>query len=199
METDLEYDYTIKLLLVGDSSVGKTNFISVFIEKEFNQNYMTTTGIDLKASSIEINNKKIKIQLWDTAGQEKYRAITKNLFLKVQGVLVVYDITNEDSFKSIKSWVNTIKDECGKQMQMIIVGNKCDLNDQRIIDKNAAMEYAKQEKIEYIETSCKTGENIQKAIAILCEKVLDTTEFTNDFSFTLDATTVSKKNKRKCC
>ena len=160
---------------------------------------MTTTGIDLKASSIEINNKKIKIQLWDTAGQEKYRAITKNLFLKVQGVLVVYDITNEDSFKSIKSWVNTIKDECGKQMQMIIVGNKCDLNDQRIIDKNAAMEYAKQEKIEYIETSCKTGENIQKAIAILCEKVLDTTEFTNDFSFTLDATTVSKKNKRKCC
>ena len=124
MDTELEYDYIIKLLIVGDSSVGKTNFISVFIEKEFNQNYMTTTGIDLKTNSIEINNKKIKVQLWDTAGQEKYRAITKNLFLKVQGVLVVYDITNEDSFKNIKSWVDTIKDECGKQMQMIIVGNK---------------------------------------------------------------------------
>ena len=199
MEIESDFDYTIKLLVIGDTTVGKTNFIRMFIENQFNPNYMTTSGIDLKTNTINIKNKKIRVQLWDTAGQEKYRAITKNLFLKVQGVLVVYDITNEDSFKNIKSWVNTIKEECGKQMQMIIVGNKCDLNEQRVVDKNTAMEYAKQEKIEYIETSCKTGENIQKAITILCEKVLDTSEFTNDFSFTLDATTLSKKGKRKCC
>ena len=199
MDSDSDFDYTIKLLLVGDSSVGKTNFISMFIYKKFNQNYMTTTGIDLKASCIEVKNKKIKVQLWDTAGQEKYRSITKNLFLKVQGVLVVYDITNENSFKSLKSWVKTIKDECGKQMQMLIVGNKSDLEEQRIISKQIALEYAKEEKIEYIETSCKSGENIVKAITLLCEKVLENTELGNDFSFTLDNTAMINKKKHKCC
>ena len=114
-------------------------------------------------------------------------------------MLIVYDITNENSFSSLKSWVKTIKDECGKQMQMVIVGNKSDLEENRVIDKTIASEFAKEEKIDYIETSCKTGENIQKSISLLCEKVLENTEFTNDFSFTLDATSFSKKSKRKCC
>ena len=199
MELDSDFDYTIKILVVGDSTVGKTNFIRMFIENKFNQNYMTTSGIDLKTSSIEIKNKKIRVQLWDTAGQEKYKAITKNLFLKVQAALIVYDITNEETFNNLKTWVRSIKEECGKQIQMLIIGNKNDLNEERVVDKNIAMEYAKEEKIDYLETSSKTGDNIQKAISLLCEKVLENTEFTNDFSFTLDATTVSNKNKRKCC
>ena len=199
MEIDSDFDYTKKILVVGDSTVGKTNFIRMFIENKFYQNYMTTSGIDLKTSNIEIKNKKIRVQLWDTAGQEKYRAITTNLFLKVQGVLLVYDLTNEESFDNLKSWVKLIKDECGKQMQMLIVGNKNDLDEQRVIDKNIASEYAKEEKLEYIETSSKTGDNVQKAITMLCEKVLDNTEITNDFSFTLDATRMSQKDKSKCC
>ena len=199
MEIDSDFDYTIKILVVGDSTVGKTNFIRMFIENKFFQTYMTTSGIDLKTSNIEIKNKKIRVQLWDTAGQEKYRAITTNLFLKVQGVLLVYDLTNEESFNNLKSWVKLIKDECGKQMQMLIVGNKSDLDEQRVVDKNIANEYAKEEKLEYIETSSKTGDNVQKAITMLCEKVLDNTEITNDFSFTLDATRMSQKDKSKCC
>ena len=199
MEPESDFDYTIKLLVVGDSSVGKTNFISMFIENKFNQAYMTTSGMDLRTSSIEVKNKKIRVQLWDTAGQEKYRAITKNLFLKVQGVLVVYDITNENSFTNLKTWVKSIKEECGKSMQMIIVGNKCDLNDQRVIDKQKALEYAEEEKVEYIETSSKTGENVQKAISQLCEKVLENNEMGAEFSFTLDASSFAKNNKRKCC
>ena len=199
MEIDSDFDYTIKILVVGDSTVGKTNFIRMFIENKFFQTYMTTSGIDLKTSNIEIKNKKIRVQLWDTAGQEKYRAITTNLFLKVQGVLLVYDLTNEESFNNLKSWVKLIKDECGKQMQMLIVGNKSDLDEQRVVDKNIANEYAKEEKLEYIETSSKTGDNIQKAITMLCEKILDNTEITNDFSFTIDATHLTQKDKSKCC
>jgi Ras-related protein Rab-1A len=199
MELDSDFDYTIKILVVGDSTVGKTNFIRMFIENKFNQNYMTTSGIDLKTSSIEIKNKKIRVQLWDTAGQEKYKAITKNLFLKVQAALIVYDITNEETFNNLKTWVRSIKEECGKQIQMLIIGNKNDLNEERVVDKNIAMEYAKEEKIDYLETSSKTGDNIQKAISLLCEKVLENTEFTNDFSFTLDASAISQKNKSKCC
>ena len=199
MELDSDFDYTIKILVVGDSTVGKTNFIRMFIENKFNQNYMTTSGIDLKTSSIEIKNKKIRVQLWDTAGQEKYKAITKNLFLKVQAALIVYDITNEETFNNLKTWVRSIKEECGKQIQMLIIGNKNDLNEERVVDKNIAMEYAKEEKIDYLETSSKTGDNIQKAISLLCEKVLENTEFTNDLSFTLDASAISQKNKSKCC
>ena len=199
MEQESDFDYTIKLLVVGDSSVGITNFITQFIENKFNQTYMTTSGMDLKTSSIVVKNKKIRVQLWDTAGQEKYRAITKNLFLKVQGALVVYDITNDNSFTNLKTWVKSIKEECGKSMQMIIVGNKCDLDDQRVIEKEKALEYAEEEKVEYIETSSKTGENVQKAISQLCEKVLENNEMGAEFSFTLDASSFSKNNKRKCC
>ena len=112
---------------------------------------------------------------------------------------MVYDITNEESFNNLKMWVKSIREECGKQMQMIIIGNKCDLNEERTVDKNKVMEYAKEEKLDYIETSSKTGENIHKAITLLCEKVLDNTDFSNDFSFTLDEATVTKKTKNKCC
>ena len=198
MESQNEFDYTIKLLLVGDSCVGKTNFIYQFIEKKFSQNHMATTGIDLKYTTIEYKNKKIRIQLWDTAGQEKYRSITKNLFLKVQGILAVYDITDENSFISLKTWIKTIKEECGSHMPVIIVGNKSDLEDQRIVDKNDAFIYAKELKIEYIECSSKTGDNIEKAISLITEKVLENSEFVNDFSFTLDSSNFTNQ-KKKCC
>ena len=147
---DANYDLTLKLLVVGDSSVGKTNFVMRLINNEFSKNYMTTSGIDLKTTDIEIKNKKIHIQLWDTAGQEKYKAITKNLFLKVMGALIIYDITNEASYNNLKSWVKLIKEECGKHMQLIILGNKSDLNDQRKISKDEAINYAKEQNIEYI-------------------------------------------------
>ncbi len=189
----------IKVTLIGESSVGKTSIINRYTRDDFAQDLESTLGANYSQKKIVRHGKKIRLDLWDTAGQEKYRAITKNLFLKVQGVLIVYDITNENSFSSLKSWVKTIKDECGKQMQMVIVGNKSDLEENRVIDKTIASEFAKEEKIDYIETSCKTGENIQKSISLLCEKVLENTEFTNDFSFTLDATSFSKKSKRKCC
>ena len=199
MIEESEFDYTIKLLIVGDSSVGKTNFIYRFIEDKFSQNYMATTGIDLKTSNIELNGKKIRVQLWDTAGQEKYRAITKNLFLKVQGVLALYDITNEDSFVNLKSWVKLIKEECGNHMPILIVGNKSDLDDKRSVEKDAANAYAKDEKVEYIETSSKLGDNVNEAISLMAEKVLENSEFGNDCSFTLDASSLAGKNKHKCC
>ena len=199
MESEEEFECTIKLLIIGDSNVGKTNFIFRFIENKFMQNYMATTGIDLKTSIIELNGKKIRIQLWDTAGQEKYRSITKNLFLKVQGFIVIYDITNENSFINIQTWIKLIREECGNHIPVIIVGNKNDLESQRVISKTEAISYAKEEKTEYIEASPKTGENIKNAIIIIAEKVLESLNSTNEFSFTLDTSGITHKKKRKCC
>lgn len=198
MELETEFDYTIKILLLGDTTVGKTNIINMFIDKVFNQNYMTSSGMDIKNASLEIQNKKLKVQLWDTCGQEKYKSITKTLFLKVQGILAVYDITNIESFTNLKNWINTIKED-GNQMKMMIVGNKTDLDAQRAVKKEEAIKYAQEEKIDYIETSCKTGENIQKVITLLCEKILDNTNLSKDLSFTLDTSSYKRKNRHKCC
>ena len=194
---DDNYDITLKLLIVGGSGVGKTNFVNRFWNNEFNQMYMSTTGVDSKSKVIELKNKKVRIQIWDTAGQEKYKAITKNLFLKVMGALILYDITDESSFEKLKTWVSTIKEECGRHMQMIIVGNKSDLDEQRKMDKEDAMNFAKEQNIEYIECSSKTGENVLKAVSLLCEKILDINDVVADGSFMLDASLISTPVKKK--
>ena len=194
---DANYDLTLKLLVVGDSSVGKTNFVMRLINNEFSKNYMTTSGIDLKTTDIEIKNKKIHIQLWDTAGQEKYKAITKNLFLKVMGALIIYDITNEASYNNLKSWVKLIKEECGKHMQLIILGNKSDLDAQRKISKDEAINYAKEQKIDYIETSSKTGENVKKAVTMICESILENKEMNDSSSFVLDNSSYLMDKRKK--
>ena len=199
MEEDPEIDYTIKLLIVGDSCVGKSNFIYRFIENSFCEEYLATTGIDLKTVNMKIKDKMIRVQLWDSAGQEKYRAITKNLFLKVLGALVFYDITNENSFNNLKEWVKSIKEECGGHMQMIIIGNKNDLEDKRVVKKDVAEAYAREQKIDYMETSSKTGENVQEAIISLCEKILKSEELSKDVSFTLDKSSFFITKKKKCC
>ena len=197
---DDNFDITLKLLIVGGSGVGKTNFVNRFWNNEFNQMYMSTTGVDSKSKVIELKNKKVRIQIWDTAGQEKYKAITKNLFLKVMGALILYDITDESSFEKLKTWVSTIKEECGRHMQMIIVGNKSDLDEQRKTDKEDAMNFAKEQNIEYIECSSKTGENVLKAVSLLCEKILDINDVVADGSFMLDASLISTPvKKKKCC
>ncbi len=193
------FDLTLKILIVGDSSVGKTNFINRFIENKFNNNYMTTSGIDLKTANLEIKNKNIRIQIWDTAGQEKYKAITKNLFLKVMGAIIIFDITNEKSFNNLKNWVQMVKEECGPHMTIIIVGNKNDLIEQRKINEEEVIAYANKQKLDYIETSCKTGENVKKAVTILCEKILETKEINEDPSFILDNTIFQNQKKKKCC
>ena len=199
MNSDKEYEYLIKILIVGDSTVGKTNFIKKYVENKFNESYFASTGIDLITTSIKIEGKSFKIQIWDTAGQEKYRAMTKNLFLKTQGIVIIFDISNETSFINLKSWMNDIKEECSADIPMILVGNKLDLEDKRVIDKERAMEFAKNEKLEYIETSSKTGENINKALSLIIEKIYQRADSNSNFSFTLDDGTVKKKSKKMWC
>ena len=199
MNSDKEYELLIKILIIGDSTVGKTNFIKKYVGEKFKEGYFASTGIDLITTSIKIEGKSFKIQIWDTAGQEKYRAMTKNLFLKTQGIVILFDISNETSFINLKSWMNDIKDECSRDIPIILVGNKSDLVDKRVIDKERAMEYAKNENLEYIETSSKTGENINKALSLIIEKIYQRADSNSNFSFTLDDGTVKKKSKKMCC
>ena len=199
MTSEKEYEFIIKILIIGDSTVGKTNFVYKLSEDKFSENYFASTGIELKTTSIQIDGKSIKIQLWDTAGQEKYRAMIKNLYLKSQGIIILFDITNETSFINLKNWMSQIKESCGEDIPILLVGNKIDLEDNRVINKERAMEYANNENIEYIEVSSKTGENINKALTSLLQKILKRDDSNSNFSFTLDAGTVKKKAKHNCC
>ena len=199
MTDNVEPETSIKLLVLGDSSVGKSNFIGRFINEEFSPTHISSSGLDLKTKDIELQNKIIRVQLWDTAGQEKYRSITKNLFLRVQGIIAVFDLTNEDSFTSIKSWIITIREECGSHMPVILVGNKCDLVDEKIISDEEANTYAKKEKLQYFETSTKDDINIKKSIEEICSKIIKSNFSRNDCSFSLDYSVMDKQKKKTCC
>ena len=195
---DSEPENIIKLLVLGDLSVGKSSFIYRFIEDKFSTDELVTTGLDLKTADLIIDSQKIRVQLWDSAGQEKYKSITKNLILRVQGILLLFDISNKESFDNLSIWTKIIKEECGNNMPVLIVGNKNDLEGMRLVKKEEAKKFAQNLKIQYIETSCKTGDNIKKTIDLICKKILGNFLMKNDVSFSLDSSALVVK-KKKCC
>ncbi len=196
---DSEPEISIKLLVLGDLSVGKSSFIYRFIEDKFNTDSIPTTGLDLKTADLLINNKKVRVQLWDTVGQEKYKSITQNLILRVQGIIILFDITNKDSFNNLNEWIKTVREQVGNNLAILLVGNKCDLEENRLVFKEEANIFAKNEKIKYIETSCKTGENIIKAIDYICEKIINSFTLKNDLSFSLDSSSLIVAKRKNCC
>ena len=198
MDLNAEYDYSIKLLIIGDSCVGKSNYIIRLIHDQFNKEYLASVGLELKRSEIIINNKKIQLQIWDTAGQVKYKAVTKSLFSKVQGFIAMFDLTKGESFENIKNTIKSIKNECGEHTPIILVGNKNDKNE-REVSEHDIKSYISMEKLNYIETSSKTGENIKKSINIICNEIMEKNIFIRNASFSLDSSQLIEKKKRKCC
>ena len=202
MEDIAEFEYSLKLLLLGDSCVGKSNFIFRFINNEFNGHHLSSSGIELKSTELIIDNKKLHLQLWDTAGQEKFKSVTKSLFMQVQGFIAMFDLTKEESFINIKSWIKSIKEECGSHIPILLVGNKNDLKDLRIISDEEIKEFINKENLKYIETSSKTGDNVKKAINIICKQISELEIYENgigESSFSLDSIKLINKKKKICC
>ena len=203
MELEAEFEYSIKLLLIGDSCVGKSNFIFRFTNNEFKGIHLSSAGIELKNTEIVIDNKKLHLLIWDTAGQEKYKSVTKTLFTKVQGFIAMFDLTKEETFINVKAWITLIKEECGSHTPILLVGNKNDLKDTPFISEEKIKKYSKDEGLEYIQTSSKTGDNIKKAINIICrlvaEKIEEETSFNRHFSFSLDSEQYNKKKTKILC
>ena len=199
MNIDSDFDYLIRLVLLGDSTVGKTNLVLRFTENVFSDNSLPTLGQDFKSKLITLKSKKTaKINIWDTAGQERYMSINKSIYQKVDGVMLVYDITNRETFTNTENWIKEIK-EFNHNMPIMLVGNKADLNNERIVEYEEGKKYADDNKLKFIEVSALNGENVDKAFI----------EFGNDiFSFLkkkLNSDSVSLesskkgKRKKKCC
>lgn len=165
------YDYLFKLLLIGDSGVGKTCLLFRFSEDNFNQTFIATIGIDFKIRTIDIDGKKIKLQIWDTAGQERFRTITTAYYRGAMGIMLVYDVTNEKSFQNISSWVRSIKEHASRDVDQMLLANKCDMRDKRVISPEQGQQLANELSIRYMETSAKLGDFVDEAFITLARDI----------------------------
>ncbi|KAM7029059.1 ras-related protein Rab-13 isoform 2-T2 [Acridotheres tristis] len=132
------YDHLFKLLLIGDSGVGKTCLVIRFAEDNFSSTYISTIGIDFKIRTVDIDGKKIKLQVWDTAGQERFKTITTAYYRGAVGIVLVYDITDEKSFENIQNWMKSIKENASAGVERLLLGNKCDMEGRRKVQRDAA-------------------------------------------------------------
>ena len=169
----MDYDKKCQLLIIGDAIVGKTSILSRFENNSFNPNYLATVGLDFFKKEVIIDNKKIRIKIWDTAGQERYKSLTKGFFRNAQGIIIVFDVTNKESFDNLQYWIQSILNNISDigNIPVIIIGNKIDLP-QREINKEDGENYAKKYNYKYFETSAKSGENIEESIMFLVREVL---------------------------
>lgn len=166
------YDYLLKVLLIGDSSVGKTSVLLRYTDKCFTPQFQTTIGVDFRLSTFQIQGKLVKLQLWDTAGQERYRRIVSSYYRGSHGLIIVYDVANRESFNNVTHWLeesNSITDTVPK----LLIGNKIDLKEQRKVSTDEGKELAEQLGMDFLETSAKNNENIEEAFIRLTNKMLE--------------------------
>ena len=170
-EIDDTYDVIYKIVLVGDSGVGKTNIMLRYINKEFNINTKATVGVEFGSKNVIIDKKIVKGQIWDTAGQERYRAITSAYYKGAHGAFVVYDITQRESFEAVDRWINDLRNNTDERLEIILIGNKSDLEDKRQVKKEEGEEKAKEKEVAFMETSALNCNNIEKAFNEIMNKV----------------------------
>ena len=196
----------LKILIIGDASVGKTSLLLKYVDNYFPETHMATIGVEFKEKAINTPKYKVTLNVWDTAGQERFKSITKSFFNKTNGILFVYDITSEKSFSGVKNW---IKDsEFYGKFESVLCGNKIDLEQQREVKKDTLKEFGLKKKMEVFEASAKDGTNVNKAFQKLVDLILKSRsdeELIRDFgvsqSQNMNLTKNNKKNKggSNCC
>jgi Ras-related protein Rab-3C len=220
-QTDQNFDYMFKLLIIGNSSVGKTSFLFRFSDDTFTSAFVSTVGIDFKVKTVFRGDKRVKLQIWvsfcgtklfpylkDTAGQERYRTITTAYYRGAMGFILMYDITNEDSFNSVQDWCTQIKTYSWENAQVVLVGNKCDMDEERVVSYERGRQLADQLGLEFFEASAKENINVkavfEKLVDIICNKMAESLDKNNPANqaqgtHKLDANNAPAHNAGKNC
>ena len=212
-----KFNYLLKYVIVGDSGVGKSNILLRYINDTFSEEFKTTVGVEFGAKNLIIKNNIYRIQVWDTAGQEAFRSISRAYYKNSVCACIVYDISNYSSFESIQSWIEDCKSQTSKTILLILIGNKSDLNDMREVTYDEGAQFAESNNMVFLETSAKTGDNIKeifnKSVKQIDQNIIDNMydlenescgirvgEQRNSFSLNVnDIVTIEKKEKKKCC
>ncbi|ELU09827.1 hypothetical protein CAPTEDRAFT_21277 [Capitella teleta] len=198
-----EYDHLFKLLIIGDSGVGKSSLLLRFSDNTFSGTYITTIGVDFKIRTVDINGEKVKLQIWDTAGQERFRTITSTYYRGTHGVIVVYDVSSGDSFANVKRWLHEIDQNCDV-VNRILVGNKDDDPDRKVVLTQDARRFADQMGIQLFETSAKENINVEEMFLAITSLVLRSKKdqqqrIQQQANDTVKLGKGSSSKKKKCC
>jgi Ras-related protein Rab-1A len=166
-----EYDHLFKLLLIGDSGVGKSCLLLRYADDTYTESYISTIGVDFKIRNVEQDGKTIKLQIWDTAGQERFRTITSSYYRGAHGIIIVYDITDAESFNNVKTWLQEIDKFASDNVNKLLLGNKCDLAANRQVPTEQAKEFADSLGIHFLETSAKSSINVEQAFLKMTSEI----------------------------
>jgi len=203
MSSDLisqDYDYLFKVLLLGDSDVGKSSLILRYTDETFNSKLVNSIGVDFKMKKKEIDGKIVKVQIWDTAGHERFRSITYSYYRGANAIIIVFDITDKKSFLSITEWLKQIEKHAKENVIKFLVGNKIDLTDQRKVSYDEAKQYADEHELPYIETSTKEGININELFESSIKTFLANNKtFGGEKNIKLNSQNTNSDDKMACC
>jgi len=204
-----DYDYLFKLVLIGDSGVGKSCLLLRFADDNFTDSYISTIGVDFRFRTITIDKKTVKLQIWDTAGQERFRTITSAYYRGADGIIMVYDVTSSESFDHVEEWLSEVDRYANENTSKLLVGNKADLIEEKQVPEETAQRFAEKLGISFLETSAKTSTNVDAAFLTMAKELIKNREKASPSSgggggnrsgkggVTLK--TVNPQRKQKCC
>ena len=203
-----DYEFIFKVLLLGNSNVGKSSLFLRFVDDIWNDTFVPTIGVDFKIKTFDIDEKKIKMQIWDTAGQERFKNITASYYRGGHGVLVVYDITDRESFTNLNSWLIEIEKNANKNVFKLLIGNKSDLEPQRQVQFDEGKAFAESNGMKFIETSAKTDQKVKEAFETLTKEIIKdnlnrnkplSDDEKHKIKLNSNTTDINKKKKEGCC
>ena len=201
--SSLDYDYLFKYLIIGNSGVGKSCLLIRFTDDKYEEGYVTTIGVDFKIKTLIIEGKSVKLQIWDTAGQERFRNIVSTYYKGGHGIMMVYDITDLESFRNLDLWLKEIEKNASKNVYKILIGNKNDMEKERKVSFEKGMEFADLHGMKFFETSAKENKNVEEAFKEMTKDIINSFKKVNEklnSSFVIEKKKGKDLNKKgRCC
>lgn len=200
-----DYDYLFKLVLIGDSGVGKSCLLLRFADDNFTDSYISTIGVDFRFRTITIDDKTVKLQIWDTAGQERFRTITSAYYRGADGIIMIYDVTSSESFDHVEEWLSEVDRYANENTSKLLVGNKADLVEEKQVSEEMAQSFADKLGISFLETSAKTATNVDAAFLTMAQELIKTRDVKpttgggGGGEVKLQTVSTKGKSKQKCC